>query len=310
MIEPDLRPLGAGEILDRAVTLFVRRFLPFVLILALIVIPISILSYFAQPDIYKVFGDLQRYATVPPGHAAEQRAILEQITAHSQSSPLSLLAILLALLIGPLATTACTIAVARAYRGSFVSVGVAYREAVGRWFAQILTALVFFAIYIGMVVALGLLVFAVALLVVALLAVSRPAGLAIGIPLGVVLAVAFIGALMLLYLAWQLAVISISVEEPDPARAIGHSIRRTLAKPIFWRSLLVALIVLIVHLVGSVVLLSLGGLLSALTHVAALIPITASVGGVVLQALIICYLVVYSYDVRVRREGYDLAIAT
>jgi len=42
--QTELRPLGAGELLDRAVTLFVRDFVPIVTVLAVVIVPLVILS--------------------------------------------------------------------------------------------------------------------------------------------------------------------------------------------------------------------------------------------------------------------------
>jgi hypothetical protein len=82
-----------------------------------------------------------------------------------------------------------------------------------------------------------------------------------------------------------------------------------LSPAVFWRSLLVATIVFVVTTVGEVLLLALAGGASVLTHLTALYPIIAVVGGVVLNALVTTFVVVYAVDVRVRREGYDLALA-
>ena len=42
----ELRPLGFGEIFDRAITLYIRNFLPFAGIVAVVVLPIAVLQYF------------------------------------------------------------------------------------------------------------------------------------------------------------------------------------------------------------------------------------------------------------------------
>lgn len=52
----ELRPLGIGEILDRAVTLFVARFASIVLILAAYTVPIAIVEYIGTPDFAALSG--------------------------------------------------------------------------------------------------------------------------------------------------------------------------------------------------------------------------------------------------------------
>ncbi|HEY9180348.1 MAG TPA: hypothetical protein VIO32_06480, partial [Candidatus Baltobacteraceae bacterium] len=42
-----LRPLTMGEIFDRAITLYVRNFVPFSLIVLVVVVPSAVMQYFA-----------------------------------------------------------------------------------------------------------------------------------------------------------------------------------------------------------------------------------------------------------------------
>jgi len=53
-----LRPLGLGEMLDRAVTLCVRHFALFSLIFVVYAIPLAVLQYFGTADQAKMFGPL------------------------------------------------------------------------------------------------------------------------------------------------------------------------------------------------------------------------------------------------------------
>src|SRR5947209_13783940 len=46
----ELRPLGAGEMLDRAITLYVRRFALIVTVLAVVSVPIVLLEALTVPD--------------------------------------------------------------------------------------------------------------------------------------------------------------------------------------------------------------------------------------------------------------------
>src|SRR5471030_2071553 len=199
VIPSDLRPLGAGEILDRAVTVFVRHFWLLVLILALVAIPVAILSYFSQPDITKMLTDFQKVLAIPPGHRDQAKPILDQMNA-SALGPVAALTYLLQLLVGPLAVTACVIAIARSYRGEPPSVGVAYRAALGRWLAQIITAIVFIAVYIGVVIAVSLATFAVIIASGIVYAFSHMGGFIVGIPLGIAVVAAYIVTALLVYL--------------------------------------------------------------------------------------------------------------
>ncbi|MFN2460933.1 MAG: hypothetical protein ABR591_09635 [Candidatus Velthaea sp.] len=309
MKEPDLQPLGVGEILDRAVTLFVRRFAPLVLILAVVAAPAAILQYIGAPARASMFAEFQRLIMVPPGHPEQTAAILRRISEQNHFSFASALALLLTFAVGPLAATACSIAAARSYRGHAPSVRDAYRDALHRWIPQLVTGLVFVALGVVLFVLIFVVTFVVTLMIVALSAASPVAAFVVGIPIAIAASLAVLGAGMLLFLAWELASVSVALEEPNPVTAIASGFRRTFAKDMFWRSLLVAAILFAVSIIGSLVLVASATTLALVTHVAALYPIVLGIGNVVLGALLSAYLVVYWYDLRVRREGYDLALA-
>jgi hypothetical protein len=309
VIPLDLRPLGIGEILDRAVTLFVRRFAVLVLILALVAIPIAVVQYATAPSMTGMLADVQRVLSLPPGHPEEQRAILRQLSQKNQVGAAGALFVLLSAVLSALSTTACMIGVAQAYGGKLPSVREVYREAFRRWPAQLAAAAAYVGIAFVLTILLGLAVFLVALAVGALAVVSRVAAAAVGIPSGIVLLAAFFAGVVLLYFAAQMTLVAIALEEPNPIRGIAHGLRRTLSPGIFRRSLLVATVLFGVSLVGSFILLGIASTLSLLTHLSALYPVIAVTGGVALNALLTTFVVLYGFDIRVRREGYDLAVA-
>jgi hypothetical protein len=305
----DLRPLGIGEILDRAVTLFVRRFAVLVLILALVAVPIAIVQYAAAPSTAGLLADIGRVLSVPPGHTQEQAAILRQISARNRTGGFGLVLVVVSAVLSSLSTTACIMGVAQAYAGKLPSVREVYREALRRWLPQLAAVVAFVGIAFLLAVVMAIVVFCVALAVAALASVSRVAATLVGIPLGLVVVVAFLGALILLYFVAQMTLVSIALEDPNPFRGMALGLRRTLSPALFWRSVLVGTVAFAVSLIGSVVLISLAATLSALTHLSALYPVIAVVGGVALNALLTTFIVIYAFDVRVRREGYDLALA-
>lgn len=305
----DLRPLGIGEILDRAVTLFVGRFASLVLILALITVPLAIVQYLAQPDTAALLGDLQRLLSVPPGDTAQRGQILRQISAASALSGWVYASIGFALLAAPLGSTACIIALREAYGGRDISVRAVYAEAARRWPAQIGTGLLFVGILLLAIVAASLVFLVFALAIGAVSVLSHPAGIVVGIPLGILAFAVIFAGYALAYLTYQLAVISIAIDEPNPIRATGRAVQQAFARTLFWRSLAVAVIVLVVQTVGIYLCIALGAGLALVTHLSALYPVIVTVGGVMLSAFLASYYVVYSFDIRVRREGYDLAVA-
>ena len=309
MIHSDLRPLGIGEILDRAVTLFVRRFAVLVLILALVAVPVAIVQFAAEPSTTTMAADLQRVFTLPPGHPEEQRAILRRLAQQNQVGILAFGLIALSVILSALSTTACMIGVAQAYGGRLPSVREVYREALRRWLPQLAAGIVFMALAFAVTIALAIVIFFTALAIGGLAVVSRLAAEIVGIPVALVAAALLFGVVVLVYFAAQMTLVSIALEDANPIRGIAAGLRRTLSPALFWRSLLVGTIVFGVSLIGTLMLVALAAVVSAVTHLTALYPVIVVIGGVVLNALLTSFIVIYAIDVRVRREGYDLVIA-
>ena len=115
-----LRPLGFGEIFDRAVTLYVRNFWPFSLILLFVMLPYSSAQYSLQARSLAQLGDLMNSAT-GRGQPTRSRSmefggevvftllvVLVLLVPHSRSAPVAM-------------------GVARLYRGEPIDVRAATR---------------------------------------------------------------------------------------------------------------------------------------------------------------------------------------
>jgi len=308
----DLRPLGIGEILDRAVTLFVRRFAVLALILAAVAIPVAIVQYAADPgqsDPAGLGADFQRILTLPAAAPQKQLAIFREIF---PPAPLRARDIELALvsdILGVLSTTACVIGVAQTYAGKLPSVRAVYREALRRWPAQLAACVVFTAFILVVTAGVVIAIFFVSLPLLAIAAFVPRVATIIAVPGFLVGGLAFLGETALLNFVMQMVFVSIALEDAQPMRGIAHGLRRTLGRAVFWRSALAATTIFAVTSIGSLMLLSIAAGLSSLTHVAALSPIISAIGDIALSALVTAFSVIYALDVRVRREGYDLALA-
>jgi hypothetical protein len=289
-----------GEVLDRAVTMFVRNFWLLVLVLAAVAIPVAVVAYFINFDFTQWFLSIERRAipTVPaiPTHVPG-----------AQLTPLAALVSFVSFLAGMLSATACAIAAAEVYRSHATTPREAYRKAWPRMGAQLLTS----AALIGItIVGLIVLIFLLVLLTLPVAGMFGARGSPVAVVYAIVLAVicAFIG--MMWVLVAEMAFVSVALENASVGYALRSALKRTLAKAMFWRSALTALSFAAVTIIASIVLGAIGGSLDALLHTqlfeATLIPI----GQVLVEALTTCYLVVYYFDVRVRSEGYDLFLAT
>jgi hypothetical protein len=305
VIQPNLRPLGAGEVLDGAVTLFVRRFLPLVLTLAIGFIPITILSDLLHPpDAVKTFNDIFHPAAVAPGH--ETQVLLA--TFKELFNPKAVLEFILANIVAVFVSNACTTVAAGAYRGETIAVAQALRASLARVIPQLAGMIVFAVLYLGLVLVTAIFAILLAVPVAVLSLFLKSTAFLIG-ALGVVVIGPHVAVAAMLLLAWQLAFVTIAVEEAHPIRAIRKSLRRTFSKAAFMRSLLVAAVLAAVYIGGSLLLTAVEAVTASLTHGNALTAVIDSIMELLSGALLTCYYVVYWYNVRVRREGYDLALA-
>src|SRR5579862_8442027 len=125
----ELRPLGFGEIFDRAITLYVRNFMPFLAIVLVLIVPLAVVQYFldknqsAQIDqLIKIFA---HPGTTPPP------------TPNLFSSPGELVAVIaiafIFYLLWPFALDAVAVGVARLYRGRPVEFRACYAAVLPRW---------------------------------------------------------------------------------------------------------------------------------------------------------------------------------
>jgi hypothetical protein len=297
---PELRPLGMGEILDRAVTMFVRNFWLFVLVLAAVAIPVAVVAYFINFDFTQWLLAIERRAipTVP--------AIATHVPG-AQMTPLAALVSFVSLLVQMVSATACAVAAGAVYGSHAITPREAYRKAWPRMGAQLLTSCALIGISIAGLIAV---IFLLVLLTLPLAGMFAQRGSPIAVIYVIVLAliVTFIG--MMWVLVAEMAFVSVALENASVGFALRMAMKRTLAKAMFWRSALTALSFTAITVIASLVLGAIGGSLDALLHTGLFEATLTPIGQVLLEALTTCYLVVYYFDVRVRHEGYDLFLAT
>jgi hypothetical protein len=276
----DLRPLGLGELLDRAVTLIVRRFSTIATAIAVAYVPFAFVQW-------ALLGRLVPY---------QARLTREEWSSFS-------LDLLLGVLVFALSRTAVAAIVGAAYMSRTLSLGAAYVLAARRFGAQIVVNIV--AALIGGAI---LIVAAIPVLVLPLVYTPGSRG---DLPIFVVLGIAGAVAVVLgawLFLAYELATVRLAARAQNGYAAVVAALRATVfRRP--WHSLLTA---------GTLLLVQVGGAL-IFSGLAQLMPsqplrefMTFGVGSgitVVIEAFTVTFLVVYDVDIAVRHEGLDLAVA-
>lgn len=121
-----LRPLGTGELIDRAVRLYRRHFLTFIGIVAIVQIPLTL----AQAG----FSILTIQGAAGPGDAAQAAVIAGSVGS-------AILTILGFVLVSSLGTAALTLAIANSYLGQPVSLASSYRQIGRSWLVLALALL-------------------------------------------------------------------------------------------------------------------------------------------------------------------------
>ena len=306
MLNTELRPLGAGELLDRAVTIFVRYFVPIVVVLAVAIVPLVVFEGFVSPRSGHVFSDLGRVFS-SAGDPAAARAAQKVLEGDSPAFGLTAVLLLVSVCLRLLEWGAIVTVVSNAYAGLPTTIGQAYRVGLRRWPQQLLILIVFGAL--GLIAAIPLLILYVIVIfaVIALAALHLTVATVVVGVVGVLILIAGFAAVgSWIYMTYQLAAVAVITETPNAIEAIGAGLRRGAARGMRRRTIVGGLVIFLVSWAGSLPIIGIGLLATTLTHIDALYFAVLGAGSVLLEGLIAAFVVVYAVDVRVRREGIDL----
>ncbi len=276
-----LRPRGAGELLDAAISLYRRNWRTFMAIAALVIVPFTVLQQYAVSTAVEPFRDIRSVQDLQAAHEASLRIFILSLA----------LAAVGFLLVYPLITAALVRAVADSYLGERISVGRAYAAALRR-LAPLLGAIV--------LQLLGVVAVFVPVVVVAIATGSA----AVAVPLGM-------GALvvaMLVYARLLFAASAVVIEAAGPVRALVRSWELSLRSA--WRILgVVLLAALLAGIVNIILVLPVNFVEGVRTGEAWVLPaIATSVAQVITNPFVTMMPVLLYFDLRIRKEGFDLAM--
>lgn len=282
MVTTDLRPLGLGPLLDRAITLSFRHFGTLIAASAVTYVPFAAVQWLL----------VGRIAVGNPGTFTGRDWALVAIDAAA------------AFAVFVLTRTALAAVGRAAYLARPISLRGAYRLAVRRFGAQILN--LFFA---GVIGSMALTFVSIPLTVVAVIATAGggdgivPITVAAGIA---VAALTVVGAW--LYVAFELATVRIAVDARQPYAAFFAALGATVfRRP--WRALLAGLLLLLVTGGGALIVSALADLVPSIELRAAVWTALSAVEAMFVEVLSVGFLVAYDVDLAVRHEGLDLAAA-
>jgi hypothetical protein len=298
----ELRPLGFGEIFDRAVTLYIRNFVPFAAIVAVLIVPLAILQFVLNLSSQPEFDAMVR-AFQHPGQASTER--IPTIFDSPVAVGVLAVTLLLAYVMGPFAMNAVAVGVARVYRSRPVEFRACYEAVLNRW-PQILGMigiefLVVLGLYITVVfVAVGI------IFVAAALGAALPAmALVFGVTAVLVVVVVMLPLLAPLIVALAFAMYAAVIEERPVFASLLLGFSRVFNRAEFWRALLFSIAALAITL-GASTMFSMFGLLAAFVHLPVVETVIQTVPSFVITPFSAVLLAIYYFDVRIRHEAFDL----
>ena len=299
-----LRPLGIGEIFDRTVTLYVRYFGLFTLIMLVVVLPVTIVQYFATAGNSLYQQILQQAASPKPSPAPSPQLISTVLQFYTILGGV----VLLQLLLVPFANSATAWAVASIYRTNAATWRESYAAALRRW-PSIIGAEFMTLVIVGAVILIGAFAFGT-IFAVGLIAAGRSAAaLVVFAGIMIILGIAWMIAAVLATLAMGFAFNAIVVEELAVFPAIGAGFGRIFSRAEFGRALLVVLGSIAVLIVLYIIIAIAAGATQAFGHNLTLYEIVTAPVSLVSATFTALLYAVYYLDVRVRREGLDIEAA-
>lgn len=298
----ELRPLGFGEIFDRAVTLYIRNFVPFVAIVMVFVVPLAVLQYVldvgSQPDLEAMIRVFQNPAIARTEH-------IPTLFDSPALIAMTALVLLLSYAVWPFVLNAVAVGVGRLYRNRPVEFRACYEVVLARW-PQILG-----------VIAIELLVLmgwygAVVLVAVAAVLLTLAVGAALPAIAPVLAIVVVLGVLVLmlpllapLVIALSFAMYGVVIEERGVIESLTLGFARVFNRAEFWRSLLFAIAVCAIIL-GASTMFGIVSIAAAIFHLPALQAIVQALPMAIVNPFAVVLIAVYYFDVRIRREAFDL----
>lgn len=298
----ELRPLGFGEIFDRAVTLYIRNFLPFAAIVAVLIAPLAILQYFLDVNAQPQFDAMFRIFT-HPGRAGTEP--IPTIFNSPAAVAIMIVMLLVSYAVWPFALNAVAVGVARLYRNMPVEFRACYEAVLVRW-PQILGMIgVDLLIFFGWYVAVFALIMVLAFIIAAFGAVAPTAAFAVGIVLGLVGFLLLLPSLAPLLVALTFSMYAVVIEDRPVVESLVLGFARVFNRQEFWRAVLFAIAVFAVT-VGASLMLSFISIVAALAHLPLLEAATDSLSRAVITPFAVVLFAIYYFDVRIRREAFDL----
>lgn len=296
----ELRPLAFGEIFDRAVTLYIRNFLPFAAIVAVLIVPLAILQYVLDLSSQPEFDAMLRILIHPK--LASTTPIPSIF-----NSPLTIAVFAVLLFatyaVWPFALNAVAVGVARLYRNRPVEFRACYEIVLRRW----LQVVAMIGIDLLILLCWYVIVFIVVMIFAGILSYFAfgVGAVFVGVLIGLIGFLVLLPSLAPILVSLTFAMYSTVIERRPVIESLGLGFERIFNRAEFWRALLFSLAAFAVMLAGSTIF-GFIGLIAAVAHLPLLQALIESLARAVITPFAVVLLAVYYFDVRIRREAFDL----
>jgi hypothetical protein len=296
----ELRPLGFGEIFDRAVTLYIRNFLPFAAIVAVLIVPLAILQYVLDLSSQPEFDAMLRILIHPK--LASTTPIPSIF-----NSPLTIAVFAVLLFatyaVWPFALNAVAVGVARLYRNRPVEFRACYEIVLRRW----LQVVAMIGIDLLILLCWYVIVFIVVMIFAGILSYFAfgVGAVFVGVLIGLIGFLVLLPSLAPILVSLTFAMYSTVIERRPVIESLGLGFERIFNRAEFWRALLFSLAAFAVMLAGSTIF-GFIGLIAAVAHLPLLQALIESLARAVITPFAVVLLAIYYFDVRIRREAFDL----
>ena len=305
-----LRPLGLGEVLDRAVTLCVKNFVALALIFIIYAIPYAVVQHLATRDFARLLATFQGAITAQSGKAggADPVALGHALSGASINGWYPLLLVLV-FFVGPLPAAALIEACSAAYFKRPSTLGSAYRIALKRWLPLVGINALYLGAGLMLYVLVVLLAIAIVLALVLVTAALHAVGVALAVLIGAAVILAGIAFFIVATLAIQISYFTCVLEGAGTIVAFARGLRRVFFGVGLTRSLLVGITFFAIALgIGIVAILG-QSIVVGLSHSTVAGTIYATVVRVATAAFTTAFIAIFYYDLRVREDGLDLELA-
>jgi len=306
-----LRPIGLGELLDRAVTLGVRFFVPLVSLYVVYVVPYAIGRYVATHGhrSSSMLGAIIHMETAG-GRPFDPGVVSTVLGRHSFFTPWFAFALLAAIFIAPLPSAALTENTSAFYLGIAPTFVHGYRVAFERWLPLVGLNLLYLGAGIALCVVFDIIAFAIVLAAAGLLTViAHDIGIASAAIAGTVGLLAALAVAVIFLLAYEISYYTCVVERVPALQAFTLGLARVLRRGGLRRTLFVGSAYIAIY-IGWLVIAAIGAeLIRIVVHSTALRPLYFLLQTIAVEPFFRALLAVFYFDLRVREEGFDLQAA-